>query len=88
MNFETRGDHFKNDQYTNILFYVIGVQGTLVLVSTGEISSRLIRFNLFDYPTSTFKRTSWAFVDIVFFLDLKRSLNFLLIIGIKVCCSP
>lgn len=70
MNFEIRGGHFKNDQYTNI-FYVIGVQGTLmqncVLVSTGEISSRLIRFNLFDCPTSTFKRTSWAFVDIVFF---------------------
>lgn len=87
MNFEIRGDHFKNDQCTNIFFYVIGVQGTLVLVSTGEISSRLIRFNLFDCPTSTFKRTSWAFVDIEFFLDLKRSLHFVLIIGIKVCCS-
>lgn len=76
MNFEIRGGHFKNDQYTNIFFNVIGVQGTLVLVSTGGISSRLISFNLFDFPTSTFKRTSWAFVDIVFFLDLKRSLNF------------
>lgn len=72
---------------TRIFYYVIGVQRTfmknVVLVSTGEISSRLIRFNLFDFPTSTFKRTSWAFVDIVFFFRFKAKFKFYLLLALR-----